>query len=107
MLDPLLACLTRRGCSARVLSATARARSNGALVVLPRRGSLLTLRGVRSVRERLDAREELRRLPVEQPHGGQELRGAEGSALGAGGADDRAPRELRVEEARRLGQDPV
>src|SRR2546423_2059123 len=73
----------------------------------PAATSLLTLRGVRGLRERLDAREEIWRLSVEQAHGGQELRRAEGSALGVGGADDRAARELPIEEARWLGHDPV
>jgi hypothetical protein len=60
-----------------------------------------------SLRERLDAREEIWRLSVEQPHGGQRLRSAEGSALGVRGPDDRAARELPIEEACWLGHDPV
>src|SRR4051794_20560913 len=62
------------------------------------RRSSLTLRGVRGRGERGDAGEELWRLPAEQPHGGQELRGAHGGPLRLAGPDDRADRELPVEE---------
>src|SRR3954453_19913838 len=72
----------------------------------PSRHSLLTLSGVRSLGERRDAGEELWRLPLEQPHGGQELRGAYGSAFRLAGPADRADWELPVEELRRLGHDP-
>ena len=65
--------------------------------------SSLTLGGVRSLRERLDAGEEIRRLSVEQPHGCQARRRAQGDALGVGGTDDRAARELPIEECRWLG----
>src|SRR4051812_46844415 len=75
-------------------------------IVLVRRFSP-TLSGVRSLRERRDAGEELRRLSPEQAHGGQELRRAQGRALGVAGTDDRAARELPIEELRRLGHDPV
>src|SRR4051794_41866265 len=71
------------------------------------RRSSLTLSGVRGPGERRDAGEELWRLPVEQSHGGQGLRGAHGSAFRLTGPDDRADRELPVEELRRLGHDQV
>src|SRR3954447_7886432 len=67
----------------------------------------LTLSGVRGPGERRDAGEELWRLPVEQSHGGQGLRGAHGSAFCLTGPDDRADWELPVEELRRLGHDQV
>src|SRR3954471_19930693 len=71
------------------------------------RRASLTLSGVRSLSERRDAGEELWRLPVEQSHCGQGLRGAHGSALRLAGPDDGADGELPVEEFRRLGHDQV
>src|SRR3954447_5413391 len=70
-------------------------------------GWLLALRGVRGLRQRLDAGEEIGRLSPEQPHGRQARRRAHGNALGVGEPDDRADRELAIEELRRLGHDPI
>src|SRR3954451_4938357 len=67
----------------------------------------LTLSRVRGVCERLDGGEELWRLSVEQPHCDQAARRAQGGTLRPGGPDDRALRELPIEEGRWLGHDEV